>query len=196
MKKSIYAVASLFFLAVATASAEEIRLSGDGGSGGGASLTCAAGTNNVSLAYDPGMLVRTGSEKSAAGFVKTTGTGGKSVFVLNTIPDGTKIYLMGLGKDWGKMSRDVDNVDVSKALASGKFQSGSAAITLPYRGDENYAMINAVAVTPNGTHAWAGVEGSQFSVKGPKGPFLLIAKNCNAPSDAAKQAAIAIESRK
>lgn len=180
--------------------AEEIVLSGDAGQGGGASISCTPTGDGVSLAYNPGVLVRTKSEGSASGFVKQRGTGGKDVYVLSPIPDGTKIYLMGLAKDWGKMSTNVDKLDVSKALASGVFQGNEVNLSLKYQDKDgnkfSHAMLNAVAVLPNGTHAWAGVEGTQFSVKGPKGPLLLVPKNCDSPSKKAKELAIEVEGRK
>jgi len=199
MKKSVL-IASIVSLAFSiSAVAEEIVLSGDAGQGGGASLVCTPTSDGADFAYSPGVLVRTKSEGVVAGFVEQNGTGGKKVFVLKGIPDGTKIYLMGLAKDWGG-PRNVDKVDVSKALASGISQGGVVKVHLFYQGKDgaafNYAMLNAVGVLPNGTHAWAGVEGTTYSVKGPKGPFLLIAKTCEPSSAKAKEAAIALESRK
>jgi len=202
MKKVIYAVAPLLFLAVATASAGDVLSGDDNASGSGASLTCQAikGSNNNSLVYDPGMLVRTETEGAKPGFVSQVGSDGKNKFVLPVIPNGTKIYLFLLGDDWGDMARDVDTIDVKNAIASGTVTSGTASISLLYKdrkgNDFNVAMMNAIAVAPDNTKAWAGVEGTKFSVMGPNGPFLLVPKTCNVASEDTVKKAIAIESRK
>lgn len=199
--KKLALVGMMAAVIATSAVAENIILSGDAGqTGSSASLVCTPVSDGVDLSYNPGVLVRTISEGTATGFTKQRGTGGKDVFVSASIPDGATLYLMGLASDWGSMSRNVDKVDVSKALAYGTFQGGTVSLHVRYQGRDgkafNYAMLNAIAVLPKGTHAWAGVEGTTYSVSGPKGPFLLVAKTCEAPSDTAKQAAIALEGRK
>jgi hypothetical protein len=188
---------ALFAVFSAAAGAEEIILSGGGG--GGATISCTPRSDGVMLQYNPGSLVRTVQEGQKTGFERIRDDRrNKEVWTRSSIPDGTTIYIFGLAKDWGKMATNVDGIETGKALASGKYQGGVATITLQYRSREGkpftHIMANAVAVLPDGTHAWSGVDGTRYSVDGPNGPYLLIPKSCAAPSVEAIQSANMLES--
>jgi hypothetical protein len=188
----------LLLASASVVNAEEIILSGGGG---GAVVSCTSTADGVTLQYAPGSLVRTAEEGQKSGFVNTRDERrNKDVWTNSNIPDGTTIYIFGLAKDWGKMATRVDSVETSRALASGKVKNGTVTIRLPYRSKDgktfNYAMLNGMGVLPNGTRGWSGVDGTQYSVDGPRGPYLLISKTCNPPSEAAIRMANALENNR
>lgn len=71
------------------------------------------------------------------------------------LPDGTMVYAMGLGSDWGEMSEELAAIDIAKAKASGTISKG--AVTLQFqKGPERCRTVNWVAVLPDGQRAWGG----------------------------------------
>jgi hypothetical protein len=84
---------------------------------------------------------------------------------LYNLPNGTMVYAMGLGRDWGNMSEELNAIDVAKAKASGKIiinklpngQSDNGTVMLQFqKGDERCRTVTWVAVLPDGQRAWGG----------------------------------------
>lgn len=69
------------------------------------------------------------------------------------IPNGSTVYVMGLGKDWGKMSKDLEQVDIKKALANGTINDGNFNVTMTVR-EKPCETVNFVVVTPAGGRFW------------------------------------------
>lgn len=92
---------------------------------------------------------------------------GKPINLYN-LPNGTMVYAMGLGRDWGNMSEEVGQIDLKKAKANGKIANG--AVTLQFqKGTERCRTVNWVVVLPDGQRAWGGHPEDGWSTKNVNG---------------------------
>lgn len=87
---------------------------------------------------------------------------------LYVLPDGTTIYALGLGREWGTMSEDLMQIDVARAKANGKISAGKVELAFT-KGDERCRVVTWVAVLPDGQRAWASHPGGGWSTKNVNG---------------------------
>lgn len=87
---------------------------------------------------------------------------------LYNLPEGTMVYAMGLGRDWGTMSEELNAIEVGKAKANGAISKG--AVTLQFqKGTERCRTVTWVAVLPDGQRAWGGHPEDGWSTKNVNG---------------------------
>lgn len=87
---------------------------------------------------------------------------------LYNLPDGTKVYAMGLGSDWGEMSEELNAIDVGKAKANGTISKG--VVTLQFqKGAERCRTATWVVVLPDSQRAWGGHPEDGWSTKNVNG---------------------------
>lgn len=85
----------------------------------------------------------------------------KKTVQLYNLPEGTTIYAMPLGREWGEMSEELGAIDLKKAKASGKIvkakgsQDGKATLAFQKGATERCRVVTWVAVLPDGQRAWA-----------------------------------------
>ncbi|MBP7822288.1 MAG: hypothetical protein KA034_00540 [Candidatus Moranbacteria bacterium] len=105
---------------------------------------------------DPGI---TGTTKHADTYAKS-----KSVWILKTLPAGSKLYAMGLGSDWAGNGPDIANIDLSKAKASGEIKAGASTLGFERPATERCRVVNWVVVLPDGKRAWGPNGADKVSV--------------------------------
>jgi len=92
----------------------------------------------------------------------------KKAVSLYTLPDGTTIYAMGLGREWGEMTEEIKGIDLAKAKASGKIANGAVSLDFK-KGDERCRVVTWVAVLPDGQRVWGGHPEGGWSTKNVNG---------------------------
>jgi len=87
---------------------------------------------------------------------------------LYNLPDGTIIYAMGLGREWGEMSEDLGAIPVDRAKAKGTITGGS--VTLPFtKGTERCRVVTWTGVLPDGQRVWGSHPESGWNAKNVNG---------------------------
>lgn len=95
---------------------------------------------------DPGIPAAT---KHPDAYIK-----GGSVWILKTLPAGSKLYGMGLGSDWAGAGPSIDGIDLSKAKAMGEIKGGVAVLGFERPATERCRVVNWVIVLPGDKRAW------------------------------------------
>lgn len=72
---------------------------------------------------------------------------------LYNVPDGSTVYALRLGSNWGDMSKDLNQVDLNKAAARGTIAGGNVTLRFA-KGKNACEMVNWVVVTPAGGRFW------------------------------------------
>lgn len=95
---------------------------------------------------DPGIQ---GSERLSDTTVK-----GKNVWIVKTLPSGSRLYAIGLGHDWAGKGNDIRNIDLEKAKSSALISGGTARLDFVRPEGQQCRVLNLVIVFPDGTRAW------------------------------------------
>lgn len=123
-----------------------------GGTEVSVSAVGADGTYTITLARLEGVAFKSkiGSLTPTAGPLNDKPTQ-QSVWIY-AIPDGSMVYAMGLGGQWGDMSKEVDELDINKARAQATITGGKVSVAFVKNADPKKAceMVNWVVVTPGG----------------------------------------------
>jgi hypothetical protein len=121
------------------------RVAQDGGYTVTASRVVAIFTSN------PGS---TGAQQLPDTYVK-----GKSVWILKALPEGSRLYAIGLGSDWAGQGPDIKGIDLTKAKAEAPIVGGMAKLDFVRPDGQECRVINLVIVLPDGTRAWGPTTG-------------------------------------
>ncbi len=106
--------------------------------------------------------------KGLTPYSKTTDGPTKKAIGLYNLPDGTTIYAMGLGGEWGDMPEDLGVIDVTKAKAKGTLTGGTVTLAFT-KGDERCRTATWVAVLPDGQRAWSSHPEAGWNAKNVNG---------------------------
>ncbi len=161
--KTKFVPKSLIALAIISVSAAVMAadpLSGvagyDPAGGGGIGLTASAVKDNAYTVTLTGVIgVSFTDLKGMKPMKKAQDAPTKKQVSLYTLPAGTTIYAMGLGRDWGEMSEELMAITVDKAKASGKLADGAVTMTFQ-KGEERCRVVTWVGVLPDGQRVWSG----------------------------------------
>lgn len=121
------------------------RVAPDGGYTVTASRVVAIFTSN------PGS---TGAQQLPDTYVK-----GKSVWILKALPEGSRLYAIGLGSDWAGQGPDIKGIDLTKAKAEAPIVGGMAKLDFVRPEGQECRVLNLVVVLPDGTRAWGPTTG-------------------------------------
>lgn len=112
----------------------------------------ADGTYTVTLSRLEGVAFKDsiGGLKPTAGPLDDEPT--KQPVWIYAIPDGSKVYAFGLGSQWGTMSKDVNELELSKAKSSGTISGGKVELVFTKNADPKKAceMVNFATNTAGG----------------------------------------------
>ncbi len=84
---------------------------------------------------------------------------GKSVWILKALPEGSRLYAIGLGSDWAGQGPDIKGIDLTKAKAEAPIVGGMAKLDFVRPEGQECRVINLVIVLPGGTRAWGPTTG-------------------------------------
>jgi len=107
------------------------------------------------------------TDPSIAGTDKRDDTyakGKSSVWILKTLPVGSKLYAIGIGSDWAGNGPDIAKIDLTKAKASGEIKAGAATLGFSRPSGESCRVVNWVVVLPDGKRAWGPNGADKVSV--------------------------------
>ena len=96
---------------------------------------------------------------AAAQQLQDTYVKGKSVWILKALPEGSRLYAIGLGSDWSGQGPDIKEIDLTKAKAEAPILGGVARLDFVRPDGQECRVINLVIVLTGGTRAWGPTTG-------------------------------------
>ncbi len=123
------------------------RLSSDG------AYTVTASRVVAIFTADPGI---SGTEKLPDTYVK-----GRHVWILKSLPVGSRLYAVGLGNDWAGKGPDIKDIDLAKAKAEAPIVNGTARLDFTRPEGQQCRLVNLVIVFSDGTRAWGPTAGDE-----------------------------------
>jgi hypothetical protein len=104
--------------------------------------------------------------------------GGAQVWVLDYDQnpgafEGVECYALGLGQLWPGPGKDVNHLELDKALARGEFSEGVTMLGFRLGSQPYHIPWNTVYVFPGGKRGWGGHPGYMNPGVGQSGPFTV-----------------------
>jgi len=170
MKKLLTALAALALTTSAFAAGPLSGVAGyDPAEAGGGDLTASTLSGNAyTITMTDVIGVSFANLKGLTPMKKAKDAPTKKQVGLYALPDGTMVYAMGLGREWGSMSEELMQIDITKAKASGKISAGKVELAFT-KGEERCRVVTWVAALPDGQRAWASHPGGGWSTKNVNG---------------------------
>ena len=114
-----------------------------------------------------------------AGCTAVTDTTTKKPGFKSAMPGGATVYVFALGSVWGKMGKDIADVDLKQAKSSAKVQGGAVMFTVAKDPAKHTYVYNTVVVLPSGQRLWGHQpDGSVWHHHNVNGaPYILLSFN-------------------
>jgi hypothetical protein len=191
MKMFLSALVMFAIGTVVSHAEEDLSMSGE--TRGQTVVECARGSGSITLTLSRFPAVRTpeeGNFKGGIGKRRHNSILNKDDFVVYPEEaqnfNGATFYLFGMGEDWKNMPKHVDQLEVNKALATGKVSDGRVTLSVKTKSDIKWNRFNGMVATAKGS-GWVGMENQSGYLARDRGgnPLLVVGRQCETPTPAA-----------